>query len=75
MSGQSFVPTIVLMHQWHGAILQHGNLPPGAIARLVLQIYAHFSHGLRCVGVKESGGTLLVEQAPQAMYTRHALFC
>jgi superfamily II DNA or RNA helicase len=28
------VPTIVLMHQWHDAILQHGNLPPGAIARL-----------------------------------------
>jgi superfamily II DNA or RNA helicase len=28
------VPTIVLMHQWYDAILQHGNLPPEAIARL-----------------------------------------
>jgi superfamily II DNA or RNA helicase len=28
------VPTIVLMHQWYDAILQHGNLPAQAIARL-----------------------------------------
>lgn len=28
------VPTIVLMHQWHAAILEHGNVPRQAIARL-----------------------------------------
>ena len=28
------VPTIVLMHQWYDAILEHGNLSPEAIARL-----------------------------------------
>jgi superfamily II DNA or RNA helicase len=28
------VPTIVLMHQWHAAILEHGNLPRQAIGRL-----------------------------------------
>ncbi len=28
------VPTIVLMHQWHAAILEHGNVPPQAIGRL-----------------------------------------
>ena len=28
------VPTIVLMHQWHDVIMQHGNLPPNAIGRL-----------------------------------------
>lgn len=28
------VPTIVLMHQWYDAILEHGNLPAEAIGRL-----------------------------------------
>jgi superfamily II DNA or RNA helicase len=28
------VPTIVLMHQWHAAILEHGNIPKQAIGRL-----------------------------------------
>lgn len=28
------VPTIVLMHQWHAAILEHGNVPRQAIGRL-----------------------------------------
>ncbi|RMG03281.1 MAG: DEAD/DEAH box helicase [Planctomycetota bacterium] len=28
------VPTIVLMHQWYDAILEHGNLPPYAVGRL-----------------------------------------
>ena len=28
------VPTIVLMHQWYDAILEHGNLPEEAIGRL-----------------------------------------
>ena len=28
------VPTVVLMHQWYDAILEHGNLPARAIARL-----------------------------------------
>lgn len=28
------VPTIVLMHQWYDAILQHGNLPAESIGRL-----------------------------------------
>ena len=28
------VPTIVLMHQWYDAILEHGNIPPEAIGRL-----------------------------------------
>jgi superfamily II DNA or RNA helicase len=28
------VPTIVLMHQWYDAIIQHGNIPPEAIGRL-----------------------------------------
>ena len=28
------VPTIVLMHQWHDALLEHGNLPQRAIGRL-----------------------------------------
>src|SRR5439155_12638516 len=28
------VPTIVLMHQWYDAIIEHGNLPPEAIGRL-----------------------------------------
>lgn len=28
------VPTIVLMHQWYDAIMQHGNVPAGAIGRL-----------------------------------------
>lgn len=28
------VPTIVLMHQWHDALLEHGNLPAEAIGRL-----------------------------------------
>src|SRR4029077_3173456 len=28
------VPTIVLMHQWRQAILDHGNIPAGAIGRL-----------------------------------------
>ena len=28
------VPTIVLMHQWYDAILEHGNIPPEAVGRL-----------------------------------------
>jgi len=28
------VPTIVLMHQWHDALVEHGNLPTTAIGRL-----------------------------------------
>src|SRR5215510_2988328 len=28
------VPTIVLMHQWYDALLEHGNLPKEAIGRL-----------------------------------------
>src|SRR5205807_5935851 len=28
------VPTIVLMHQWYDALLEHGNLPAEAIGRL-----------------------------------------
>ena len=28
------VPTIVLMHQWYDAILEHGNVPAEAIGRL-----------------------------------------
>ena len=28
------VPTIVLLHQWYEEILEHGNLPAEAIARL-----------------------------------------
>jgi superfamily II DNA or RNA helicase len=28
------VPTIVLMHQWYDAILEHGNIPADAIGRL-----------------------------------------
>jgi superfamily II DNA or RNA helicase len=41
------VPTIVLMHQWYDAILEHGNLPPQAIGRLGGGYDEDFSGGRR----------------------------
>jgi len=41
------VPTVVLMHQWYDAILEHGNLPPHAIARLGGGYKENFKGGRR----------------------------
>lgn len=41
------VPTIVLMHQWYDAILEHGNLPAEAIGRLGGGYDEGFSGGRR----------------------------
>ena len=41
------VPTIVLMHQWYDALLEHGNLPCQAIGRLGGGYEADFDDGAR----------------------------
>ncbi len=41
------VPTIVLMHQWYDALLEHGNLPQGAIGRLGDNHKDDFENGRR----------------------------
>lgn len=42
------VPTIVLMHQWYDALLEHGNLPDQAIGRLGDNYKDDFEDG-RCI--------------------------
>jgi superfamily II DNA or RNA helicase len=46
------VPTIVLMHQWYDALLEHGNLPKEAIGRLGDNVdsFRGLSRSPRCVG-------------------------
>jgi superfamily II DNA or RNA helicase len=41
------VPTIVLMHQWYDALLEHGNLPASAIGRLGGGYQQDFEQGRR----------------------------
>jgi superfamily II DNA or RNA helicase len=41
------VPTIVLMHQWYDALLEHGNLPKDAIGRLGDNYKDDFENGRR----------------------------
>ncbi|WP_197019205.1 DEAD/DEAH box helicase [Thioalkalivibrio sp. HK1] len=41
------VPTIVLMHQWYDALLEHGNIPQGAIGRLGDNHKDDFENGRR----------------------------
>lgn len=41
------VPTIVLMHQWYDALLEHGNLPKDVIGRLGDNYKDDFEGGLR----------------------------
>jgi len=43
------VPTIVLMHQWYDALLEHGNLPASAIGRLGGGYQQDFEQGRRIV--------------------------
>src|SRR5271157_2698123 len=68
------VPTIVLMHQWYDAILQHGNLPAEAIGRLGGGYDQDFGGGRRMlITVLASASQRLPKLVKEADVGKHLL--
>jgi superfamily II DNA or RNA helicase len=68
------VPTIVLMHQWYDAILQHGNLPAEAIGRLGGGYDEAFSVGKRIlISVLASASERLPKLVKEANVEEHLM--
>lgn len=68
------VPTIVLMHQWYDAILEHGNLPPEAIGRLGGGYDEGFSDGKRIlISVLASASERLPKLVKEANVEGHLM--
>lgn len=68
------VPTIVLMHQWYDALLEHGNLPPSAIGRLGGGYDEGFSGGRRIlISVLASASERLPDLVKGANIEEHLL--
>jgi superfamily II DNA or RNA helicase len=68
------VPTIVLMHQWYDAILEHGNIPAGAIARLGGGYDEDFSGGRRIlISVLASASERLPKLVKDANIDEHLM--
>jgi superfamily II DNA or RNA helicase len=68
------VPTIVLMHQWYDAILEHGNLPPEAIGRLGGGYDEGFSGGRRIlISVLTSASERLPKIVKEANVEEHLM--
>lgn len=68
------VPTIVLMHQWYDAILEHGNIPVEAIGRLGGGYDEHFSRGTRIlIGVLASASERLPRLVKEANIEEHLM--
>jgi superfamily II DNA or RNA helicase len=66
------VPTIVLMHQWYDALLQHSNLPPEAIARLGGGYSEEFSPRARIlISVLSSASRQLAKLVKKADVGKH----
>jgi len=68
------VPTIVLMHQWYDAILDHGNLPAEAIGRLGGGHDENFSGGRRIlITVLASASAQLPKLVKEASVEEHLM--
>ena len=68
------VPTIVLMHQWYDAILEHGNVPAEAIGRLGGGYDEGFSGGKRIlISVLASASERLPKLVKEANVEEHLM--
>jgi len=68
------VPTIVLMHQWYDAIVEHGNLPAQAIGRLGGGYDENFRDGRRIlITVLASASEQLAKVVQDANVADHLL--
>jgi superfamily II DNA or RNA helicase len=68
------VPTIVLMHQWYDAILEHGNIPAEAIGRLGGGYDEGFSGGKRIlISVLASASERLPKLVKEANVEEHLM--
>ena len=68
------VPTIVLMHQWYDAILEHGNVPAEAIGRLGGGYDEGFSGGKRIlITVLASASERLPKLVKEANVEEHLM--
>ena len=68
------VPTIVLMHQWYEAILEHGNVPEEAIGRLGGGYDESFGHGKRIlISVLASASERLPKLVKEANIEEHLM--
>lgn len=68
------VPTIVLMHQWYDALLEHGNLPKEAIGRLGDNYKDGFEDGRRIlITVLASARTQLSRVVKRAKVGRNLM--
>jgi superfamily II DNA or RNA helicase len=68
------VPTIVLMHQWYAAILEHSNLPPESIGRLGGGYDEDFADGRRVlITVLASASQRLPKLVKEANVGEHLL--
>jgi len=68
------VPTIVLMHQWYDAILEHGNVPAEAIGRLGGGYDEGFSGGKRILlSVLASASERLPKLVKEANVEEHLM--
>lgn len=68
------VPTIVLMHQWYDALLEHGNLPKDAIGRLGDNYKDDFEDGRRIlITVLASARTQLPRVVKKSKVGKHLM--
>jgi superfamily II DNA or RNA helicase len=67
------VPTIVLMHQWYDALLEHGNLPAQAIGRLGGGYDEDFENRRVLIAVLTSASKQLPKLVRKAKVGRHLL--